>query len=77
MVVAAKFDHGDDYLVEMIELNKNLHPYFVATQSHPEFLSRPNKPHPLFCGLIKACGVVYSQSDLLVQHLYFSFCQKN
>ncbi len=39
-------------LVEMIEL-KN-HPYMVGTQSHPEFLSRPNRPHPLFTGLIKA-----------------------
>lgn len=39
-------------LVEMIELNS--HPYMIGTQSHPEFLSRPNKPHPLFSGLINA-----------------------
>jgi CTP synthase len=38
----------------MIELESSLHPYFVATQSHPEFLSRPDKVHPLFDGLIKA-----------------------
>lgn len=44
-----------DYLVEMIELSSDLHPYFVATQSHPEFLSRPDLPHPLFSGLVKAC----------------------
>lgn len=36
----------------MIEL-KN-HPWFIATQAHPEFKSRPNKPHPLFKGFIEA-----------------------
>lgn len=41
----------DNNLVELIEL-KN-HPYFVACQFHPEFKSRPSKPHPLFLGLIK------------------------
>jgi len=44
----------DKYLVEMIELDTKVHPYFIATQSHPEFLSRPSKPHPLFAGLIAA-----------------------
>lgn len=39
-------------LVEMIEAPD--HPFFVATQAHPEFRSRPNRPHPLFLGLIKA-----------------------
>lgn len=38
--------------VELVEL-KN-HPYFIASQYHPEFKSRPNRPHPLFKGLIKA-----------------------
>lgn len=42
----------DGKLVEYIEA-KN-HPYFLATQAHPEFRSRPNRPHPLFVGLIKA-----------------------
>jgi CTP synthase len=42
-----------DYrLVEMIEIET--HPYFVATQAHPEFKSRPNRPHPLFTGLVSA-----------------------
>jgi CTP synthase len=42
-----------DYrLVEMIELPG--HPFFVGTQAHPEFKSRPNRPHPLFQGLVKA-----------------------
>jgi CTP synthase len=42
----------DGRIVEMIELNS--HPWFVATQAHPEFKSRPNKPHPLFRGFIGA-----------------------
>ena len=42
----------DGRIVEMIEL-KN-HPWFIATQAHPEFKSRPNKPHPLFKGFIEA-----------------------
>jgi CTP synthase len=42
-----------DYrLVEMIEVPS--HPFFVATQAHPEFKSRPNRPHPLFTGLVEA-----------------------
>jgi CTP synthase len=31
-----------------------VHPYFVATQAHPELLSRPTRPHPLFSGLVAA-----------------------
>ena len=42
----------DGRLVELIELKS--HPFFVACQYHPEFLSRPGKPHPLFRGLIEA-----------------------
>ena len=42
----------DGELVEIVELP--IHPYFVASQFHPEFKSRPNKPHPLFIGLIGA-----------------------
>ncbi len=42
----------DGRLVELIELKT--HPFFTACQYHPEFLSRPGKPHPLFAGLIKA-----------------------
>jgi CTP synthase len=42
----------DDNLVEYIELVD--HPFFVATQAHPEFRSRPDNPHPLFRGLIRA-----------------------
>jgi len=42
-----------DYrLVEMVEIPS--HPFFIGTQAHPEFKSRPNRPHPLFRGLVKA-----------------------
>ncbi|MBP6186520.1 MAG: CTP synthase [Rhodoluna sp.] len=44
----------DDHLVEYVELPREVHPYFVATQAHPEFRSRPTKAHPLFKGLIVA-----------------------
>ena len=44
----------DKKLVEFVELPKAIHPYYVGTQAHPEFLSRPTRPHPLFIGLIAA-----------------------
>jgi CTP synthase len=44
----------DGRLVEFVELPRTVHPYFVATQAHPEFLSRPTRPHPLFHGLVAA-----------------------
>ena len=44
----------DGSLVEFVELPADVHPYFVATQAHPEFLSRPNRAHPLFAGLVGA-----------------------
>ena len=42
----------DGRIVEMIELPD--HPWFIATQAHPELKSRPNRPHPLFKGFIEA-----------------------
>lgn len=44
----------DGNLVEIVELSKKEHPYFIAGQFHPELKSRPNKPAPLFIGLVKA-----------------------
>jgi CTP synthase len=41
-------------LVEYIELSPDVHPYYVATQAHPEFRSRPHRAHPLFSGLVAA-----------------------
>lgn len=44
----------DGNLVEFVELDRSMHPYYVATQAHPEFKSRPTKAHPLFAGLVRA-----------------------
>ena len=44
----------DGHLVEYVELPRDVHPYFVATQAHPEFRSRPARAHPLFAGLVAA-----------------------
>lgn len=44
----------DSNLVEAVELPQNIHPFYIGVQFHPEFLSRPNKPHPLFIGLLRA-----------------------
>ena len=49
----------DGRLVEMVEL-KN-HPYYIACQFHPEFKSRPNRPHPLFYGLVEAAKLYKDQ----------------
>jgi CTP synthase len=52
LVIAAK--SLDDLLVEMIELPQSVHPWFLACQAHPEFLSTPRHGHPLFIGFIRA-----------------------
>jgi CTP synthase len=44
----------DNNLVEFVELPHEVHPYYVATQAHPELRSRPTRPHPLFAGLVGA-----------------------
>jgi CTP synthase len=44
----------DGRLVEFIELDRSEHPFFVATQAHPELKSRPTRPHPLFAAFVKA-----------------------
>ena len=44
----------DRDLVEFVELPREVHPYYIGTQAHPELRSRPTRPHPLFVGLIKA-----------------------
>ena len=41
-------------LVEFVELPRDVHPYYVSTQAHPELRSRPTRPHPLFAGLVGA-----------------------
>ncbi|TXI49547.1 MAG: CTP synthase [Lysobacter sp.] len=52
LVIAAK--SMDDLLVEMIELPQTQHPWFLACQAHPEFLSTPRQGHPLFIGFVRA-----------------------
>lgn len=52
LITAGIFPKGN--LVEIVEL-KN-HPFMIGSQFHPEFLSRPNKPHPLFKGFIETCN---------------------
>ncbi len=47
----------DGALVEMVELRRDAHPWFVATQAHPEFKSRPTRPHPLFREFVRAAAV--------------------
>lgn len=44
----------DGELTEFVELPQSAHPFYIGTQAHPEFKSRPTKPHPLFNGLVKA-----------------------
>ena len=52
LVISAK--SMDDLLVEMIELPQTMHPWFLACQAHPEFLSTPRDGHPLFVGFVRA-----------------------
>ena len=53
----------DGNLVEIVELKS--HPYFIASQFHPEFKSRPDKPHPLFVSLVKAAKANASANDMI------------
>ncbi len=58
----------DGRLVEFVELPADVHPYYVGTQAHPEFRSRPTKAHPLFAGLIAAAlERVASEREALAQ----------
>jgi CTP synthase len=49
--------------MEIIELNEVDHPYFVAAQFHPEFTSRPEKPNPLFLGLLQSCRSFHAAQE--------------
>jgi CTP synthase len=59
----------DGRLVEFIELDRSVHPYFVATQGHPELRSRPTRPHPLFAGLVAAALTRQREMQLPVGEL--------
>jgi len=54
----------DGKLVEFVELPPDVHPFFVGTQAHPEFKSRPTRPHPLFDAFIEA-AVKYQAAERL------------
>jgi CTP synthase len=53
MTIAAR--STAENLCEIIELNRDIHPFYLGTQGHPEYKSRPLHPHPLFVGFIDAC----------------------
>jgi len=53
LVFSGKSPNGE--LMEIAELPKDVHPFFLGTQFHPEFLAHPTQPHPLFTAFIKAC----------------------
>jgi CTP synthase len=54
----------DGRLVEFVELDRDLHPFYVATQAHPELKSRPTRPHPLFAAFVRAV-IDYAEADQL------------
>lgn len=54
----------EENLVEIIELPKNLHPFYLGTQGHPEYKSRPLKPHPIFLAFLESC---LTRSNLVKQ----------
>ncbi len=51
--------------MEVVKLDKSVHPYFVGAQFHPEFMSRPEKPSPVFLGLLQE---IKRQKTLAVAH---------
>jgi len=60
VVSARSIDEG---LAEIIELPKSIHPFYLGTQGHPEYKSRPLSPHPIFLAFLEACSVEYSEHD--------------
>ena len=46
--------HGEHRIMQILELPRDVHPYFIAAQFHPELTSRPLRPQPMFKGLVKA-----------------------
>jgi CTP synthase len=55
----------DGTLVEYVELPRDVHPYYVGTQAHPEFRSRPDRAHPLFSGLVAAALARQAEERLI------------
>jgi len=63
LVISAK--SMDDLLVEMVELPRSEHPWYLACQAHPEFLSTPRDGHPLFIGFVRAAREAKAGGKLL------------
>lgn len=59
----------DGTLMEIAELPRDAHPFFLGTQFHPEFLARPLSPHPLFTEFMKAAKVRNKKSDIKKEHI--------
>jgi CTP synthase len=59
----------DGKLVEFVELPREVHPYYVSTQAHPELRSRPTHGHPLFVGLIAAAKARHTADVLDVDYI--------
>jgi CTP synthase len=64
-------------LVEFVELPRDVHPYFVATQAHPELRSRPIRPHPLFAGLVAAALARQREMQLPVDEVAMTFTNQD
>jgi CTP synthase len=67
----------DGRLVEFVELPRDVHPYFVATQAHPELRSRPIRPHPLFAGLVAAALARQREMQLPVDEVAMTFTNQD
>jgi CTP synthase len=63
LLVSGTSPDGD--LVEFMELDRDTHPYYIGTQGHPEFTSRPTRAHPLFAGLVGAALARQREGRLL------------
>ena len=57
----------DDFFVEIIELPRNIHPFFIATQGHPEYKSRPLNPHPLFIEFLQSAKKFGSKQEKIFE----------
>ena len=59
----------DGHLVEFVEYPRDVHPYLVGTQAHPELKSRPTRPHPLFSAFIAAAIAYKAEERLPLENL--------
>ncbi len=55
----------DGHLVEFVEYDREVHPFLVGTQAHPELKSRPTRPHPLFAAFIGGAALQYKAGERL------------